>query len=378
LAQAQSGHDLTVITKYSRGCESLDKAAPFKICRIKAKKNLIFSLLAAIKFLVFHLKEKFDVVHNHGDSAIALILLKRIFFFRAPIVTSVHIARKAQYKVIQKADIYKIPREILGKEEIKMLPSIVSNKKEICLENIYINLSDSLAAVSEGLRMDIKNEYSISDNVSVVLNGVNTTNFCNSNGKNDEDLRQKLSINCKYIILFVGVLNGRKGEFTLIKAMDKVVSKYHDANLLIIGDGPTKKTSMKIVESLNLEDNIIFIPNVVHNEMENYYKASDLFVLPSYSEGLPKVLLEAMACGTPVVASNIPGHKDVINNNTTGYLFETGDVDDLSSKIIKALGNREKRSKLASAAKTFVQKQCTWDCVSKRLDHVYKMGLNGL
>jgi hypothetical protein len=189
LAQAKSGHDLTVITKYSSGCESLDKAAPFKICRIKVKINLIFSLLAAIKFLVFHLKEKFDVVHSHGDSAIALILLKRIFFFRAPIVTSVHIARKAQYKTIQKADIYKIPREILGKEEIEMLPSIVSNKKALCLENIYINLSDSLAAVSEGLRMDIKNEYSISDNVSVVLNGVNTTNFCNSNGRNNEDLR---------------------------------------------------------------------------------------------------------------------------------------------------------------------------------------------
>ena len=330
-----------------------------------------------IKFLVFNLKEKFDVVHNHGDSAIALILLKRIFFFRAPIVTSVHIARKAQYKAIQKADIYKIPREILGKEEIEMLPSIVSNKKVLRLENIYINLSDSLAAVSEALRMDIKNEYSISDNVSVVLNGVNITDFCNFNGKNNEDLRQKLSKNCKYIILFAGVLNGRKGEFALIKAMDKVVSKYHDTNLLIIGDGPTKKTSMKIVESLNLENNIIFIPNVVHNEMENYYKASDLFVLPSYSEGLPKVLLEAMACGTPVVASNIPGHKDVINNNKTGYLFKTGDVDDLSLKIITALGNREKRSKLASAAKTFVQKQCTWDCVSKRLDHVYQRGLKG-
>jgi glycosyltransferase involved in cell wall biosynthesis len=154
--------------------------------------------------------------------------------------------------------------------------------------------------------------------------------------------------------------------------MDKVVSENVDVNLLIIGNGPTMEIAGKMIKSLYLEKNIKIIPRVKHSEIKMYYMASDLFILPSYSEGLPKVVLEAMACGTPVVASNIPGHKDVINNNMTGYLFKTGDVEDLSSKIIKALGDREKRSKLAYAAKTFVQKQCTWDCVSKRLDHVYE------
>jgi hypothetical protein len=257
-----------------------------------------------------------------------------------------------------------------------MLPSIVSNKKVLCLENIYINLSDSLAAVSEGLRMDIKNEYNISDNVSVVLNGVNTTNYFNSNSKNNEDLRQKLSINCKYIILFVGVLNGRKGEFTLIKAMNKVVSKYRDANLLIIGDGPAKAAAMETVKRLELEDNIKFVPNVKHAGMRDCYRKSSLFVLPSYSEGLPKVLLEAMACGTPVVVSDIPGHREVVIHGVTGYLFEAGDIDSLSSTIVKALGNTEQRKMISSSARALVESRFTWDEVAGRLDRVYERVLD--
>ena len=373
LAQAKIGHHITIIAKYTPGCETLDKETPFKICRIKAKRDLMFSFLSTIKFICLHLKERYDIVHNHGASATALLLLKRLFFIKVPVVTSVHIIRKAQYKAIQKADIYKVPREILGKEVNNMIPVVKIDRKELLLEKIYLKLSDNLAVVSEQLKKDIKNEYGLSDDVFVIFNGVNLAIFNNKNN-DKESLRKRLPVNCKHLILFVGVLNGRKGEFDLIKAMQKVFSVYPDANLLIIGNGPTKEIAFKMVKKLNLEDNITFIPNVKYDEMSKYYRASDLFVLPSYSEGLPKVLLEAMACGTPVIASDIPAHREILKDNVTGYLFKTGDVDDLASTIVRALENVEQRKMISSNARTLVEREYSWEAVAERLNHVY--GIN--
>ncbi len=374
LAQAKSGHDLTVITKYSSGCESLDEAAPFKICRIKVKGNLIFSLLAAIKFIELYLKERYEIVHGHGDTAIALvfIIIKRLFFLKVPVVTAVHIVRKAQCKRIRKADIFKLPREVLGEAVTRILPSTRVDKKIIFFEKIYLKLSDRLAVVSKGLLEDLKTEYGITDKIFVIQNGVNINHFLKGNRDSKMHFKQKLDIDCKYLLFFIGVLNGRKGEFDLIKTMVEVVSENADVNLLIIGNGPTTEIAEKMIKSLHLEKNIKIIPRVKHSEIKMYYMASDLFILPSYSEGLPKVVLEAMACGTPVVASNIPGHREIINHNETGYLFKTGNNSDLALTIINALENVEQRKMISSAAKTRVEEQFSWEAVVKRLEHVYE------
>ncbi len=377
LAQAQSGHDLTVITKYSKGSESLDKAAPFKICRIKVNGNFIFSLLAAIKFIELYFRERYEIVHGHGDTAIALVLIiiKRLFFLKVPVVTAVHIVRKAQYKRICKADIFKLPRDVLGEAVTRILPATRVDKKTILFEKTYLKLSDRLAVVSKGLLEDLREEYGITEKVFVIQNGVNINNFLKGNRDSKMHFKQKLDIDCKYLIFFIGVLNGRKGEFNLIRAMLDVVSECADVNLLIIGNGPTTEIAEKMIKSLHLEKNIKIIPRVKHSEIKMYYMASDLFILPSYSEGLPKVVLEAMACGTPVVASNIPGHKEIIKHNETGYLFKAGNNSDLALTIINALGNVEQRKMISSAAKALVEEKFTWEAVVKRLDHVYENAL---
>ncbi len=372
LAQVKSGHQITVITKYSEGCETFDKEVPFTIFRIKTKKDLVFSFFATLKFIQLHVKNKYNVVHNHGVSAVVLLIFKRFFLIKVPVISSVHIVRKSQYKTIQKADIYKVPRETLGNEAIDILPTNKENRRELLMEKLYLKLSDGLAAVSEGLRKGIKNEYSISDKVYVILNGVNIDRFRKSNRSGNEYIKLKHGIDCKYLILFVGVLNGRKGEFDLIKAMSNIISEYPDTKLLIIGEGPTKEVAMTMVKNLKLEDSVKFISNVTHNEINKYYMACDLFVLPSCSEGLPKVLLEAMACGTPVVVSDIPGHREIITDNVTGYLFKIGDIDDLKSTILRVLENADQRKIIASNAKTLVEKLYTWEAVAKRLDYVYE------
>jgi len=372
LAQVKQGHNVTVITKHVSGCEEFDRTIPFEIHRIKARYNLVFSFLSALKFLSFHLKNRFDILHNHGDSALVLLLLRCLLPIHIPIVTSVHIIRKTQDLIIRDSDPYKVVRKVLGNKITGNFPQPKSSKRELLFERIYLTLSDVLAVVSEGLKADIKNTYGITGKVAVILNGVNAEKFNNNINHLEESQRIRVELGCKQLLLFVGVLNGRKGEFDLIMAMKNVVSKYPDSKLLIIGDGPTRELTMKMVQALSLEDNVEFIANITYSEMPKYYMASDLFVLPSYSEGLPKVLLEAMASGTPVVVSDIPGQKELIGNNKAGRLVRVGDVSDLTSVIVKILSDGELRKRVSLEAKTLIEKKISWEAVAKRLDHVYK------
>jgi len=100
--------------------------------------------------------------------------------------------------------------------------------------------------------------------------------------------------------------------------------------------------------------------------------ASDIFVLPSYSEGMPKVVLEAMACGTPVIISDIPEHRYIIEDDVTGYFFKTGDVNELSSIIIKILGDLEQRKRISRNANAVIKSQYSWEITAEKLDGVYK------
>ena len=124
--------------------------------------------------------------------------------------------------------------------------------------------------------------------------------------------------------------------------------------------------------ALGLEKHINFVGNIEPLELKGYYLESDLFILPSYSEGLPKVLLEAMACGLLAVVSDIQAHKELIEHNKNGYVFKTGDLDSLTSTIIHALNNHEGNDKLALNARELIETDFTWNRVAERLDKVYQ------
>ncbi len=369
--QADLGHNVTVITKYTNGCESLDPKTQFKIYRIKTKRNLPFSLLAAIKFLSLHRKNRFDIVHSHGESGLVLLLLRPLLRLEIPILSSVHIVRKAQYKTINKA---RIREQLVNYADRKTAEKITGNRfdrKELFYEKLYFRLSDALAAVNKSVAEQIEEEYGIVKNVNVIFNGVNIDKFFNDKSCYERAVKIKSSMCCKYLLLFVGVLNGRKGELDLIKAMHQVVCRYNDTTLMIVGDGPTKQIALDMVEKLQLRKYVKFIANMEQTELKKYYLAGDLFILPSYSEGLPKVLLEAMACGIPVIASDIPAHRELIEHGVNGHMFEVGNVDSLASIILEILDKPEGREGIIRNAKELVEKKFTWQSVANRLDEVY-------
>lgn len=370
-AQHDLGHDLTVITKYYKGCEDFDKKLDYKVVRIKAKHNLIFSLLATINFLQLHASKKFDLIHNHGDSALFVFFIRRLFHLDIAIVSSIHIVRKHQANILRKVNLAEKLKGFFSLNALKKLYKAQSPKRERLFEKLIYVCSDALAAVNDSIAQEIQQEYKFNRKIDVIYNGFDYPKLSGPNESSLEVQNSPIVKKFSKTLLFIGALNGRKGEFDLINAMYKIVFSSEDIGLIIIGQGPSEDILKTMVKKTGLQEHISVIPTIEHANLKRYFSDCDLFILPSYSEGLPKVLLEAMACGIPVVVSDIPAHRKLIKHSVDGYMFKTSNVDSLASTIMYALANSQESENITQNARNLVKKEFTWQSVARRLDEVY-------
>ena len=177
-------------------------------------------------------------------------------------------------------------------------------------------------------------------------------------------------------ILFVGGLSKVKGIDTLLNAVPIIRKKILNLCLYIAGSGPEENKLKELVKELNIEENVNFLGYVSEIEKYSYYKSADVCVFPSIYEPFGIVLLEAMACGKPVVASNVGGIPFVVEEGKTGLLFESGNVEDLADKIMTILKNEKLREKMGEAGRERA-KEFTWDKIAERTVEVYKEILKG-
>ncbi|MCS7093309.1 MAG: glycosyltransferase [Patescibacteria group bacterium] len=161
-------------------------------------------------------------------------------------------------------------------------------------------------------------------------------------------ISEKINFNfSKPVIITVTRLTTvQKDPVTLLKAFTLVKEKFPKASLLFLGDGPEKEKLKKIAKELRIEKNTQFL-GFVKNPLA-YLRRSDVFVLSSKSEGTSVSLVEAQACGIPIVATDCPvGPKWILKNGKAGILVKVGDWEDMGKKIIKLLSNKSLAKKLA-------------------------------
>lgn len=170
----------------------------------------------------------------------------------------------------------------------------------------------------------------------------------------------------EHIILFVGRLVPYKSIDLLINAMKNI-----DARLIIVGKGELEKELKKLAKDIGIEDKIIFAGYVPDSELPLYYNIADVFVLPSQKRGeaFGLVSLEALACGVPVITSDIPGVRDVVPDNC-GLKFK--DQKDLEQKINMLLKNEELRKRMGRNGVKFVLKERTWDKLAEKFKKIYE------
>lgn len=158
------------------------------------------------------------------------------------------------------------------------------------------------------------------------------------------------------LVLFVGMLVFLKGVHILIQAMKLVSRQIPDAKLLIIGRGGYKGQLEKLVSKLGLEGKVEFVDHVPQAALRDYMRMCRVLVLPSLSEGLGRVLIEAMACGQPVIGTNVGGIPSLIYDGVNGFLIPPNNPKALAERIIYLLSEEDEAVRMGARGKEFVAK----------------------
>lgn len=165
------------------------------------------------------------------------------------------------------------------------------------------------------------------------------------------------------ILISVGRLVPLKRQALLISAMAGIRRRYPDARLILVGDGECMPDLRRQVADFGLDDCVEFA-GIVDNVGE-YLARADIYLSSSESEGMPVSVLEAMAWGLPVIASDIPGHRSVIDPGKTGFLYESNDIDELVDRVIAVATDRDLAQAVTAGARAMVQERYS-DVASER------------
>lgn len=229
---------------------------------------------------------------------------------------------------------------------------------------IYINKADRIIAVSRAAADFIKH-FAGEGKITVVPNMVDEFFF-------DGDSRKIRENGDSPAILYVGRLSHRKGLHVLVTAMRRVVKEIPDARLLVVGDGHMKEFIKLLAKAFGLERNVSLMGFVPKKHLKIIYRASDVFVLPSlYGESFGIVILEAMASGVPVVATDTGGVREVVEDNRTGLLVERGNSEGLARAILKILNDSKLAGKLVRNAKREAVKYRS-RVIARKIESVYE------
>ncbi|WP_455642989.1 glycosyltransferase [Parabacteroides sp.] len=189
--------------------------------------------------------------------------------------------------------------------------------------------------------------------------------------RSQEEVRKEFSLrrNDKFVVS-IGELDDNKNHITVIRALAKIGHK--DFKYVVCGVGPNKKILLSEAANLGLKNNVVLagyrldIPDILN--------AADIFVFPSFHEGMPVSALEAMACGLPVICSEIRGNVDIIKDGDNGYLFIPTDVDTLSLKLSFLMDDGQKRESMGQKNKNIV-KVFSLEAVTEELKRLYSRGV---
>jgi glycosyltransferase involved in cell wall biosynthesis len=178
-------------------------------------------------------------------------------------------------------------------------------------------------------------------------------NFDQYQLKNDIERRDN-------VIGYIGRLKHEKGVMNLVKAIPEILRQKSDATLLIIGEGHLEDEIRTYVGGHGLHDKVTLVGWVPHEELPDYLTRLKLLVLPSYTEGLPNTMLEAMACGTPVLATSVGAIPDVLREKETGFLAHDNSPACLAKNIVGALTDPELK-RITHNARKFVEDEFPYE-----------------
>ena len=315
----KQGHEVYVITYPHKNIEDIDgiHVIGTKGLNIPGVRGLMFKKNAKKALENLLKKEDIDIIHGH-------------YLFPAG-AAAVEVGNEhgiKTYVTAHGSDMFEV---------YKKQPIMRSTIKSV------LKKADVVLAVSNALRHEIiaTGVSGISQKTRLCWNSVDIDKFST---KENSSFKNELGLTDKPIVLFVGNLIKRKNVESLLEARKIANSDYY---LVIVGNGPLFKKLKKKAEEENIRD-VIFTGS--RNDVENIIPSCDVLVLPSFSESFGLVLIEALACGKPVIGSNVGGIIEIINENV-GLLVDPNKVSSIASAIDDVINDDVLRKRLASNAR---------------------------
>jgi len=328
---ARRGHEIHIITSLDKGQLKESYERGFYIHRVfKPKIKNIGILIFWINALKILQEIDADIVHAQSlGNAIPAVIYKKI---------------------------KKIPYTVWGQGlDVNMPGWFIKKTAKTCLAN-----ADAIIALSDNMKNTMQ---LMSDREVVVIpNGIDLTKY-------DEGQRKQRTH--RKTIIYVGRLHAVKGVQYLLEAMSAVHRKVPQAELVIVGDGNERAALETLTDQLGIRECVKFVGMVPHEQVTDWMYNADIFVLPSISEGFPLVVLEAMACGLPVVATRVGVLPEIIEDGTNGFVVDAKSPYEIADKLLTIMQSDELYEKMSVNGKKIVEK-FSWNNITEIIEGVYR------
>jgi len=320
---ARFGLDVSLVSPLEDGEESVTSENLMTIHRVNSR----FAIFSILRLMV---KIKPDIIHVQAPNFFSCSAIPIAKLTRIPIIATVHRA------------------------EVARVGSPVSIIRKYALARF-----NRIVAVSNHTKSLTINAGVEASKISVIYNSCDERVFFYGKDKGLERKKHNFGPSDN-IILFVGNLIKRKGLRSLIESLNTLRSKMSDFTAIIVGQGEDLEELKSTVDKYDLNSNVKFYGRVPKTTLSGLYTAADLFVLPSASEGHSVALLEAMASGLPIVASDVEGNRESVEDGVNGFLFRTGSSENLAEKLAIVLSDPKLKKMMSDKSyETYIQKFST-------------------
>jgi glycosyltransferase involved in cell wall biosynthesis len=302
------------------------------------------------------LKNRFDILHASGST-----------YRNSAVGPIARLLGKKSLTVVSMAhnDLYPIGRTNVGRLQTFFLGFV----------DRYVSLSSQITQEIGALPLDARRAVEIPQ-------GVNLERFAPTDTAVKTALRRKLDLPERPSALYVGVFDSRKNVEWLAKAWAKFHAEFPEWCLILVGptsrdvqDAGLKETLRAFVQEKGLQNDILF--RDFTPQVEDFYRATDVFILPSHNEGMPNVVLEAMACGLPCIVTRISGTTDLIAHGVTGMLFDVNSERSFFEALTPLAHNAPLRSDIGQRARERVTDRYSSTRVADRYIQLYQQILDG-
>jgi glycosyltransferase involved in cell wall biosynthesis len=342
----QRGHNVTVI---SRGDwrkpvhEEIDGISVYRVRFIPSYPSPFWLHKVWVNRLFKSLESDFDLLHVQG-------VLVPVIDTSLPIVFTAHGTTNKDIENTQVRSFHFLVVNMLK-------PQLLD------LEKSLLRRADVITAVSQSCAEELTRYYRLDKGITVIGVGVDCTVFTPADEKQAGEP----------YVLYAGRWETRKGLVDLIESARYVCQKQRNVKFVLVGKGTIEKMLRTRVSKLGLGQNFFFAGYLPErSKLIEYYQNATIYVLPSYYEGLPASLLEAMACGTPSIATDVEGSSEVITDGETGLLVPPRNPKMLAEAILKLLNNEGLRRRMGAKGREHVIANYDWEITVDRIENIYR------